>query len=428
MIEAVDALEFTRRSRLGHRCWRRPGGLRRLELAIGDMTVEVWGLPARSLQPAHWRLIQQARRSYRTMWGGWSNGVEEDRFDGFGDGPYDTRHFIARVTDGADCKVLTMRIVSLRPEDLDERQVAEPGDLLPSDIRWWQTTGGEPLWPHLRAHARQLAPGAWSSEFRIASVSRIATLTPAEGERPQRKRERSAIGFAAMMLLATAWSTDLRYILTVCPEFADHVFGLTDAGCRYISPAITSTEEALGMPTGTLRLDRGQEDVRRHLLEFPGYFVGSGAEVIRDLLDAGAVAPEDFRGAIASLLAHAPDRTREQLTAMRVGIVDPKLTEQEAREVAAGERVAPAPWFDRRKRNHDLARFLTTPPNFKHLIPRYLPLKGAEPKPFAGMTAADFREQLLTRTDDRPFSALLDPRVVASRSKQILLAALEKYA
>src|SRR5262249_2733388 len=149
-----------------------------------------------------------------------------DPFDG-AEPPYRAWHYCADVTgDGEPGKLVVMRKVTLAPSELTAEQRADPGELLPLDIRFWTVrtdVGSAPLWDALRNHSRRLAPGEEHPELRIASMGRVAAFPYGEQQRTARERERTAIAFAAIQLLATHGDPSLLYVWSLCPELRDRV-------------------------------------------------------------------------------------------------------------------------------------------------------------------------------------------------------------
>ncbi len=371
--------------------------------------------PARSLRRDELAGIERARRSYG-MWGDASRAVQWDALDGLTGGGYDTRHYLAKVRDLADesGKVVATRMVRLLPAALTARQRARPHGLLSSDVAWWETTEGEPLWPHLRRYARQLAPRDRHAPLRVASIGRIATWPHGEGERPSRKRERTALAFAAIQLLATTDPTHLAFTIVLCTELPDLVLGITTTGGHRLTPAFPPAAQVLGLPG--LRLNRRLPEVQEHLWRYPGYWLDndSAADRLREALDVGLVGLGDLQDAFQGIQCQATVEERERIARVRIGIVDPVMTEEEAREVAAGFRVARPPRFDRAKHHRDLGRVLTWPRYARHLVPLL------EERP--GLRAH------MLQAGDGPFCSILTPSTMAVGARALLLAAGRKYA
>jgi hypothetical protein len=380
-----------------------PGGRRELRIQIGSFTVVVAEIPGRSLNEGEWREIQRARNAYATMWGDHDSGVfTDDPLDGMGDSPHRAWHYCAYVTAEAEpAKLVVMRKVVLVPSELSDEQRVDPGDLLPVDIRFWcvQTdVGPVPLWDALRNHARWLAPHEPQPEFRIASISRAAS--PLGERRSPGDRDRTAIGFAAIQILAAHGDPSLRYVCSLCPELRDRVTGLRSVGGGWVSPDFTRTEEMLGLPPNTVSLDNRLPVVQEHKTAFPGYFVHNddAAQVIADLLDEGRITVADLRGPTMRLLAResalgADTRLIDELASL---VVEP----------------------DHRR----LADVLTRPRLFQYLVPLI-----AGDRRLSRMSTADFRARLLYDTRDGPYSSTLIPAAWAASAWAVLEAAERKY-
>jgi hypothetical protein len=380
-----------------------PGGRRELRIQIGSLTVVVAEIPGRSLSEREWREIQRARDAYATMWGDHDSGVfTDDPLDGRGNSPHRACHYCAYVTeDGEPTKLVVMRKVALVPSELSDEQRVDPGDLLPVDIRFWcvQTdVGPVPLWDALRNHARWLAPHEPHPEFRIASISRAAS--PLGERRSPSDRDRTAIGFAAIQILAAHGDPSLLYVCSLCPELRDRVMGLRTVGGRWVSPDFTRTEDVLGLPPNSVGLDNRLPVVQDHKTAFPGYFVHNddAAEVIGDLLDEGRITVEDLRGPTMRLLAResalgADTRVIDELASL---IVEP----------------------DHRR----LADVLTRPRLFQYLVPLL-----AGDRRLSRMSTSDFRNRLLYETRDGPYSSTLVPAAWAASAWEVLEAAGHKY-
>jgi hypothetical protein len=380
-----------------------PGGRRELRIRTGSFTVVVAEIPGRSLNGDEWREIQRARDAYATMWGDHDPGVFiDDPLDGRGDSPHRAWHYRAYVTgDGGPAKLVVMRKVVLVPSELSEEQRSDPDDLLPVDIRFWcvQTdVGPVPLWDALRNHARRLAPLEPHPEFRIASISRAAS--PLGERRSPGDRERTAIGFAAIQILAAQGDPSLLYVCSLCPELRDRVTGLRSAGGTWVSPDFTRTEDVLGLPPNSVSLDNRLPVVQEHKTAFPGYFVHNedAAQVIADLLDEGRITVEDLRWPTMRLLA------RESAHGADTRVIDE----------LAGLVVEP----DHRR----LADVLTRPRLFQYLVPLI-----AGDRRLSRMSVADFRSRLLYETRDGPYSSTLVPAAWAASAWAVLEAADREY-
>ncbi len=413
----LHELEFTRQDGLDWRYREEEESARRwLELQVGSaLDIQVLESPARSLRPAELEAIDRARCSYG-MWGDAVPAVQWDALDGLTGGGYDTRHYLAKVLDRADgsCKVVTTRTVRLVPEAMTARQRAHPHRLLSSDVAWWETPEGEPLWTHLRQYARRLAPGDRHAPLRVASLGRVATYPHGEGERPPRKRERTAFAFAAIQLLATTDPTHLAFTIVLCAELRDRVLGIRTPKGAYLVPAFPPAAEVLGL--SAVRLNRQLPEVQEHLWRYPGYWLDNddAAGRVQEALEMGLVRPEELADAFDAIHRQATPEEYEALRRMRIGIVDPVMTPEEAREVTAGERVARPPRFDCMKYHRDLGHVLTRPRYARHLVP----LLETHPALRA----------LVLQAGDGPFCSILTPSTMAQDARALLIAGSRKYA
>jgi hypothetical protein len=381
-----------------------PGGRKELQVQVGQFSVAVTEVPGRSMADHEWRELLLARQSYTAMWGVPGADLASDPFDGRDGGVYDTTHYLARVSDAVTApKLVTMRKVRLAVARLDADQRADPGMLLPVDVRFWRirTPGGDvPLWVALKARARRLAPRDRLAEFRIAAMERVAAFPHREPQRTDRERERTAIAFAAIQILATRGDSNLLHVWSICPEFRDRVAGVRDVDGVYVAPAFRRTEEVLGLPRGSVGMDTTLDVVREHKARFPGYFVDNddAARLIHQLLDQGRMRAGDLGALIRRLI-------REELAFGS----DRRPLEELAALVA-------------RPDHRRLAEILTRPSLFKHLVPV---MTGEYP--LTGMSAAELRDRLVGETGDGPFSAMAIPTEWAASARAVLEAAEVKY-
>jgi hypothetical protein len=367
-------------------------------MRVGPFTVAVTEVPARSLTEAEWCDIQLARRSYPSMWGGDASDIlTDDPVDGRCSPLYDTKHYIAWVSDGDEpCKLVTMRKAALVPSQLTERQRADPFELLPPDLQFWSVRadggGSVRLWDVVRDHARRLAPHDPFAEFRVASTGRTGTFPYGERRRTPREKERTAIAFAAIQLLAAYGDPSLLYVCSLCPEFQDRVLGVVDVDGVYVRPAFTRTEEVLGLPPGSVGLDDGLQVVRRHKARFPGYFLDNddAARVVAALLDEGRITTADL------------------------GATFVRLAEQENVAGSHGRHLEELAALVATRDHRRLAEILTRPHLFKYLVPLMAP-----EMPLA---------RVLCEAGDGPFSSTLVPGRWATSAWAILEAAEAKYA
>lgn len=379
------------------------GDRRQLSLEVGPISVVVTEIPGRRLTHAERRDVLLARRSYEAMWGGGgSDVVTNDPHDGFDDGPVEAHHYLAWVREGdGPARLLTMRKVSLVPSRMTVEQLVEPGELLPVDVGFWRA-GDVPLWHVLKTHLRLLAPTEEWPEYRFASMGRIATYPFGEPKRTTRERERTAIAFAAIQLLATHGDRNLLHVWSLCPELRDKVLRVVDVAGGIVNPEFTPTEQTLGLPLGVVRMDNSLPVVREHKTRFPGFFIDNddAGRLLGELLELGLVTLQDLAAAAVHLIENeeaALSRDRGQL----------------------GKLVDLLAHRDHRR----FAMFLTRPRFMKYLIPL---LSGAEP--LRRMSTDEFRSRVLDGTRDGPFSATVAPELWAASARAMLAAAASKYA
>jgi hypothetical protein len=380
-----------------------PSGRRQLHLTIGPFAVEVTEVQGRSLTEREWQDVLLARRSYTAMWGDAGAALlANDPLDGRDCPLYDSRHYIAWIRDEASQgKLVTMRKVRLVASVLTGSQRADPFALLPSDIQFWAVDAGSRrsvrLWDLLRAHGRRLAPDDDLAELRIAAIGRMGTFPCSEPERTPRHRERTAIAFAAIQMLAAHRDSNLLWTTMLCRELPDRVLGVADAAGACVAPAFTPTEEALGLPPGSVRLDNSQPAVREHKTTFPGYWVDNdaAARLVEGLMNEGQLASVDLRSAIAEAIGHARLAGRETRWL------------EEAASTMAGAKLAEA---------------VTRPRVFQHVMPRL-----ASTMRSSRMSAPEFADLLIARAGDGPFSSTVMPAEWAASARAVLRAAEAKY-
>lgn len=382
---------------------RLPNGRRHLHLRIGPFAIDVVEIPARCLEAHDWALIQLARRSYLAMWG--TEMLSEDRFDGRGNSAYDTHHYLAWVKEEGDPgKLVTMRKVKLAPSRLTVEQIEQPLAMLPPDIRFWAVHSDDgsrlPLWEILKSYVRRVAPDEARPELRIASLSRTGTFPYRERDRSYRRRERTAIAFAAIQLLAVGDGADLLYVSHLCPELQERVLRVGDVDGRSVAPAHFNSEEILGLPGGSVRMDNRLPVVREHKANLPGYLLDndSARDVILRLLESGRISAADLRPTVALLVEAELALGRER------------------RELV--DLLCAASTSDHNR----LAEALTRPVMFKYMVPRIL-----SDEPLEGMSGPEFRDALIDGTDDGPFSSTRSPRDWLHSAQAVLEAAAAKY-
>ena len=371
-----------------------PGGRRELRLDVGPYEVAVMEIPAASLTAVEWDDVLTARRSYTAMWGGDPELIADDPLDGRGDAsPYEVWHYLAwaRTPGGFEGgKLVTMRKVRLVGWRLTGEQLADLLSLLPLDVQLWRVVSDAasiPLWKPLLNRAG----------FAWAAIGRTGTFPFPEGERTEVARERTAAAFAAIQLLAAHDDPVHVWVDSLCPELRDRVLSVRDRRGRSVVPAFTPTEETLGLPPGSVRLDNELPIVRQHKTLFPGYFVDNAdaARVLAVLLDEGRLTIADLRPSIG------------------------RLVEAESAIGGAGRHVEELVAVGDHR---GLAELLTRPRLFKYLAPL---LAGAELP--ARMPAAELRQRLLFETGDGPFSSAVRPAAWSESALQILLAIDGKY-
>lgn len=384
-----------------------PGGRRELRLQVGPFSVVVEEIPGRNLTPVEWWDIVRARGSYRAMWGGdGSDVLMNDPLDGRDASCcYRAWHYRADVRDGdGPWKLVVMRKSALDPSALTAGQRADPGELLPGDIRWLtvHADGGcIPLWDALRTWAARLAPRDEHAALRIASMGRIATYPYGDRKRTAREREKTAIAFAAIQLLATHGDPSPLHMWLLCPELRERVVGVHDVEGEYVAPDFTRTEDVLGLQPGSIRLDNSQWEVRDHKASYPGYFMDNddAARCLAAMLEDRRITVADLGPTICRLVAgESPPWGNSRLFDELVGLVG-------------------GPDHGR------LAEILTRPRLFKYLIPM---LSGAQR--LSRMSGDEFRDRLIRETGDGPFSAAVTPARWAANAWAVLEAAEAKYA
>ncbi len=393
-----------------------PGDRRELRIQVGPFRVTVTETPGVTLTDREWDDIQLARRSYTAMWGGDGRGVVDDPLDGRdAQSCYRAWHYRAWIRDemGAG-KLVTMRKAGLVPAALSAKKRADPGELLPLDIRFWRVRTGPvasqtgpgvnaldvPLWAVLSAHARSLAPNDEDAQLRIAVMGRIAAFPHGEPKRTVRESERTAIAFTAIQLLAAHGDPSLLYVWSLCPELQDRVVGVRDIDGLYVAPDFRRTEDVLGLPVGSISMDDSLPEVREHKASYPGYFIDNddAAGVVAGLLDDGLLTLSDLGPSIGRLIVaeSADGRLGRQLEEVIALLARP----------------------DHRR----LAKMLTSSRLFKYLGPL---MAGKEP--LSRLPAGELTTRLLRETGDGPFSATVSPAEWATSAWAVLDAAAEKY-
>lgn len=371
-------------------------------MEVGPYTVVVTEVPGASLSKHERRDIDLTRQSYRTMWGGTeaevAHGTEED-LDG-DDGAqvaYNTRHYLAWVRDrGLDSvKLVTARRVNLQPGALNDE--GDPGQMLPPDIAFWRvhTPDGAagPLWDWISAFARRLDPQEERVALRVACMGKLAAFPVGQRERSPRQRERTAVAWAAIQVLATLGDSNLLYVLTIRPELVSTV--LTAGG---VGMAFTSSEETLGLPPDSVFVSNVL--AWRHKVGRPGYWVHSGdaADALFGLLEQGRLTVAELRRAMG------------------------RLIEVESAIGGTGRELEELIALWREPDHRQLADLLTRPRMFKHLIPL---LRGDER--LSRISCGQLRACLLFATKNAPYSCTVLPGPWAASAQALLEATASRY-
>lgn len=377
-----------------------PGGRRELRCRVGPFAVTVTEVPGHALSDREWESIQLARRSYAAMWGGgrvvadWA----DDPFDGreaSTSALWDVRHYMAWIGDvetGDPPRLVTSRKVAPSLEGQAGASV-DAGRLL--DVRFWRVgspAGYMSLWEPLRAFLHRLAPADELAERRVAAMGRVAAFPFGMPQTP-RQRERTAIAWAAIQVLAADHDGSLLHLRTVRPDFQDRVLAVRGVDGSLVRPAFARTEELLGLPDGSIGLDSDMPVVRAYKLSMPGYFVDErdAARLLLDLLDEGELTKDDLLPAIGRVIEEGS----------AIG-----LDGRQLEELLALNAVVP----------HDrLAALLARPRAMKHLIPL---LTGREP--LSRMPLTEFRRRFLHETGHAPISASGPPAAWSAGARTLL--------
>jgi hypothetical protein len=228
----------------------------------------------------------------------------------------------------------------------------------------------------------------------------VAAYPYGEQQRTARERERTAIAFAAIQLLATHADPSLLYVWSLCPELRDRVVGVRDIHSRYIAPDFTPTEELLRLPPGSVRLDNASPVVQEHKTTFPGYFVDNedAARFFARLLGGDLISVADLRPAVVRLVAREWRANRD--SPLLAELLDLIGTPEQRR----------------------LVEILTAPRMFK-----YLSAFVSGDLHLSRMSGAELRQRFLAETGDGPFSATVRLAEWAASARAVLEAAEEKY-
>lgn len=205
--------------------------------------------------------IETARASYRVAWGDVLTWDEFDRFP-------DTYNYIAFATypspDGDMVgEVLSNRLVVRRPEDLE-----------------FYALEGKPLIDAIPSRMGL-----------IAGESRIGSIRPPHATSNTRTIE--AFAAIKLQMVEDARFQGIDYIACqLRPEMTTKVLRVN--GISYDFPP---TEDVLGVPPGSIHLDRNNPAVVRHILRFPGYFLDTGGvfDVVEDVIKGGKLSEDEFK-------------------------------------------------------------------------------------------------------------------------------------
>lgn len=373
-----------------------PDGRQELSLNIGSLRINALAIPAPSLTEKEWGHIQLARQSFARMWGG--NGYDitsEDIFDGRDpNSPYEVTHYIAKVYDDTDSQVaeksITMRRVALRTTDKTIQ--------LPDDITFWNVHGDNeritPLWHYLERYL--LDHGSTNPALDVAAISRSGTTPYGHRDKTRRQRERTALGFAAIQILATETNNHLLFICQLCDEFKTKALSLTSPSEQIVMLNFVKTGDTLGFPASWgLKLDDQNPDVQQHKANYPGYWVDNtdAKLTLEELIRSNKLSINDFESPIKKLLESADkDFLRYDELQLCYEILE-----------------------NPNGKYQDVIAFVTKPPIFKFLIPLI-------------EENAELREAFIFHTRDGPFSSSFRPQDWRESALNLLAIAQEKYA
>lgn len=391
---------------------------RELQLEIGIFKIHVLESSSKELTVEEWNTISQARKSYFAMWGGGDlrDEVKEDPFDGRVGDLYDTKHYIATVTNQKDktSKVIVARKVSANIKCWTEEQLKNPYPWIAEDFSFWEINDlrigkNIPLWDLLRNHLKKASPQAKYPEFDIPAISRVATLPFSEINKTPQQRDRTPIAFAAIQLLATDSDASPFHTLQIRQEFQDKVMVLSNISGRQIKFNFAKTEDVLALPKESMHLRRKSPHIRKLKINFPGYFLNStsACELIRSLFEDGTIAAEDFISTIKNIYDEADRRGKGSKLCT--------ILDQSSINLSGK--------FSNNINYQLLAETLTAPTTFKHITNRL-----HSDLPFANISCNDFKEKLINEVKDGPFSVLIRPSDIRHQAELLLLAAQRKYA
>lgn len=213
--------------------------------------------------------IGQARKSKYAFWG------NVPVWDSYDRPPYDTTQYIAEIK-------------YQKPGDLEMRREIASFRLVPTtteapyseDVLFYRA-GDRPLFNVIKERL-----GFCSDEEcagKLASGSRISAIRP-EGERSNAFAI-LAIAQIVIQMTADAKRSGIEWITyQMRPEFLHKVLSLENNTLNF-----SSAEETLGLPAGTISLDRKNPDVWNEMVSWPGYFFNTEdlASLIIDLVQTG---------------------------------------------------------------------------------------------------------------------------------------------
>jgi len=215
--------------------------------------------------------IQRARLSYQTAWGPVPVWDQLDELE-------TTLNYIANV----EYRDTNGQIVS---EALSNRLVTVGGE----DVAFYHVAG-TPLREvfHDVLHKRRGAQGGG-----VGVDSRLGAIRPPKAAANAYTLD--AWAALKLQMAADALELGIEYIaVQLRPELSEHVFSRD--GVRFDFPP---AEEVLGLPGGSIRLDRTLPLVVDHILRYPGYFLDASglSRVMDDSIQGGLLSREEFEAA-----------------------------------------------------------------------------------------------------------------------------------
>ncbi|MEM7798027.1 MAG: hypothetical protein AAF633_02455 [Chloroflexota bacterium] len=362
---------LTRNKDLNYTISETYGGRWEFSMPIGPSCIRAVRIPAGEISAQEWNQIQNARLGYALMWGGGAEEqtVAEDPFDGRDPAsPYQTFHFIGRLDiPGLPDRLITMRQVGVKPGC---NNPAPPFD----DAAFWllqnRTTGEQiPLWEYLNTlvdHPSQLV-----------AISRTGThpWNAKSTTSLQLEKERNAIAFAAIQILAT-YRPSFQYMSNqLCHEFRTRVHTIEAQSGETICLDFAATEETLGLTDQYRAVLNVQHPGVRHVKAYyPGYWVD----------------PADAK------------------TVLNAAVAADHITLHQLEEIASTIQISA------RYRGQDAVTILTKPCYFKHLIPLF-------------KKVPHLQESMVVDTAGRPYSSTLIPRKWGNSALRMLHFARENY-